>query len=168
MWISELMRASQKTAPAVIPRPAGTMFDTPPLSKLVAHYRNLNFSWRPVSFIDACEHPVDLGEMCVGFSLGQRRSGEAGGGLPLGRSVSIATDGMVKAEQDIEHLPPPKKKQSVLRSNLDKGGTLNTVPAGHGYHSRGRFVRSAHKFAVLHIEVIFHHRAHDTLRSRVQ
>ena len=36
LWVSELMRAAQRSSPAVVPPPAGTVFDPPPMPKFVA------------------------------------------------------------------------------------------------------------------------------------
>ena len=40
LWVSELMRAAQRSSPAVIPPPAGTVFDSPPMAELI---RTLEF-----------------------------------------------------------------------------------------------------------------------------
>ena len=36
LWVSELMRAAQRSSPAVVPPPAGTVFDPPPMPEFVA------------------------------------------------------------------------------------------------------------------------------------
>ena len=40
LWVSELMRAAQRSSPAVVPPPAGTVFDPPPMPEFV---RTLHF-----------------------------------------------------------------------------------------------------------------------------